>query len=248
MAAPDRRTVGVLGGLGPAATLDFFAKVLRATEAERDQDHLRLIIDNNPTVVCRNASLAGRGPSPGPELAAMAQGLERAGADFLVMVCNTAHAWEADIRASTALPFVGIVDETVRAALSLRPRLRKAGLLAADGCLGAELYQTAFAESGVELLTLGEDDQTRFMALIGRIKAGDTGEAVRADMGALALGLVAGGAELVVAGCTEVPLVLEAADLPVPLISSTDVLVERTVAYARGEPLPERPSTSSGRG
>ncbi len=67
------KTIGVIGGMGPAATVDFFAKLLAATAAERDQDHLRILIDNNPRVPDRNAAIAGRGPSPGPQLAESAR-------------------------------------------------------------------------------------------------------------------------------------------------------------------------------
>ncbi|MDP8916544.1 MAG: amino acid racemase, partial [Pseudomonadota bacterium] len=152
MAGAERLTVGVMGGLGPAATLDFFAKVLRATQAVRDQDHLRLLIDNNPAVPNRNEAAAGRGPSPGPALADMARGLERAGADFLVMVCNAAHGWEGEIREATTLPFVSLIGETVAAARRLRPDLRAVGVLASSGCHDAGLYEAAFAADGVRVL------------------------------------------------------------------------------------------------
>jgi len=231
--------VGVLGGLGPAATLDFFAKVLRATDAARDQDHLRLLIDNNPAVPDRNAAAAGRGPSPGPALAAMARGLERAGAEFLVMPCNAAHAWEGDIRAAVALPFVSLIDEVTGEALRLAPGLSRVGVLAAAGCHDAGLYERAFAAQGAEVIAA---DTPALMALIGRIKAGDTGPEVRAAMRGLAHALLDQGAELLIAGCTEAPLVLAAGDVAAPLISSTDVLVERTIAYARGAPLPAGPA------
>ncbi|ADV66034.1 aspartate/glutamate racemase family protein [Deinococcus maricopensis] len=235
------RTVGVLGGLGPDATLDFFAKVLRASRAEREQDHLRLLIDNNPQVPDRNAALTGRGASPGPALAGMARGLEAAGADFLVMVCNTAHAYQADIEAAVRVPFVSLIDETVHATLRAVPGARAVGLLATTTCLDAGLYQRAFAPHGVRMIEPDAAGRARFMEVLYRIKAGDTGAAVRADMRALGLALADAGADALVAGCTEVPLVLGAADVPVPLISSTDVLVERTVQYARGlAPLPTR--------
>src|SRR5262249_24822880 len=107
------RTVGVLGGMGPAATLDFFARVLAATSAGRDQDHIRLIIDCNPAVPDRNEAVAGKGPSPVPLLSAMAQGLEGAGAELLVMPCNAAHAFLRELAQSTALPIVSIIDVTV---------------------------------------------------------------------------------------------------------------------------------------
>lgn len=113
------RVVGVIGGMGPAATLDFYAKLIAATPATREQDHLRVLIDSNPGVPDRNLALAGGAPSPeaapGPVLADMARGLERAGADLLVMACNTAHAFEADIRRAVAIPFVSIITETADA-------------------------------------------------------------------------------------------------------------------------------------
>ena len=235
---PDRRTVGVLGGLGPAATVDFLDKLVRATPAGRDQDHVRLLVDINPAVPCRNAAVAGRGPSPGPALAEMAKGLERAGADFLVMVCNAAHAFEGEIRAAAALPFVSIVEETVGEALRRRPGLRTAGVMASSGCLDAGLYHRAFARHGVAVMAPEAAARAEFMALLERIKAGRIDPEVRAGMQRLAAGLLNDGAEVLVAGCTEIPLVLQAGDLPAPLLSSTDVLVERTLAYARGEPLP----------
>ncbi|ACO47950.1 amino acid racemase [Deinococcus deserti] len=235
------RAVGVLGGMGPEATLDFFAKVLRRAGARSDQDHLRLLIDNNPGVPDRNAALSGRGESPGPVLAQMARGLQASGADFLVMVCNTAHAFEEDILNATTLPFVSLIEETRDAALREQPGLQRVGLLATSTCLGAGLYQSAFAPYGVSTLALEGSALARFMDLLYQIKAGDTGPRVRAEMRTLALELVDSGAEVLVAGCTEVPLVLDAQDVPVPLVNSTDVLVERTLQYARGlVPLPER--------
>lgn len=227
--------VGVLGGLGPEATLDFFAKVLARTRAATDQQHLRLIIDNNPAVPNRNDAVAGVGPSPGPALAEMARGLERAGAEFLVMVCNAAHAFQPEITSATSLPFVSIIDETVRATLRALPGATAVGVLASSGCLDAGLYQRAFAPHGVRVLIPTGAARERFMELLYRIKAGDKGAEVRAAMRELARELEGAGAQAVIAGCTEVPLVLPGADLDVPLVNSTDALVDATIAYARGE-------------
>ena len=83
--------------MGPEATVDFMAEILAATPATEDQDHLRLLVDQNPQLPSRQLALAGAGESPGPQLAAMAQGLERGGADFLVMPCNTAHAYRDEM-------------------------------------------------------------------------------------------------------------------------------------------------------
>ncbi len=230
-------TVGVLGGLGPEATLDFYAKLLRATPATSDQDHLRVLMDVNPQVPDRNAALAGTGPSAAPALVGMARGLEGAGADFLVLVCNTAHAYAPDIRAAVRIPFVSLIEETADEVA--RTGARRVGLLAADGALRAALYQTALAERSLDVLTLSAPQQARFMDLMYCIKAGHTGPDERAEMRGLTALLLGQGARVILAGCTEVPLVLDQGDLSVPLVSSTDVLVQRTVAYARGEaPLP----------
>lgn len=226
------RTVGVLGGMGPEATLDFFARVLAATPAERDQDHLHVIVDSNPQVPNRNDAVAGTGPSPAPVLAEMAQRLAAAGAELLVMPCNAAHAFADAIRAATEVPFVSIVDVTVAEVLRRRPDVRTVGVLAAAGALDAGLYRSAFGAHGVATVEPEGADRDAFMELLYRIKRRDHGPDVSAAMAELADRLVAAGAELVVAGCTEVPLVLKAPDVAVPLVDSTDALVRATIVGA----------------
>jgi aspartate racemase len=229
------KTVGVLGGMGPAATLDFFARVLAESKAGRDQEHVRLIIDCNPAVPDRNAAVAGTGPSPAPVLQAMAQGLARAGADILVMPCNAAHAFLADVKAATDLPVISIIDVTVEGLRRALPQLRSAGILASTGCLDAGLYQTALAEIGVAAVVPTGETRERFMNVLYRIKGGDTGAAVKYEMIGIADALIAQGAQAIIAGCTEVPLVLAARDVGAPLLNSTDCLVLATIAAARGD-------------
>lgn len=224
------KTVGVLGGMGPAATLDFFARVLALTPATKDQDHVRLIIDSNAQVPNRNDAIAGTGPSPAPVLAQMAQGLKRAGAELLVMPCNAAHAFFEDVKRATDLPVISIIEVTVAAALERR--VKRVGLLAADGCLNARLYQGAFAARGVNVLVPGDALRLLFMEALGRIKQGDTSAAVRDKVRAVADALIANGAQAVIAGCTEVPLVLSDGDIAVPIIDSTDCLARATIAAA----------------
>ena len=227
------KTVGVIGGLGPAATLDFFDRILKRTNAVRDQDHLRVIIDNNTKLPDRNAFAKGEGPSPAIAIAQTARGLQDAGADFIVMACNTAHAYEAEIRDAITVPFLSMIDETVAAVSELKPS--HAGVLAGDACLAARLYQDGLKQSGIEPVLLNTDSQRTFMELLYRIKAGDTGEVVRRSMATLARKLEAQGAEVLIAGCTEIPLVMSQDDVEAELVSSTDVLVERTIVFAGAE-------------
>lgn len=232
MSEPSK-TVGVLGGMGPAATLDFFQRVLAASNASRDSEHVRLIIDCNPFVPDRNAAVAGAGPSSGPALADMARGLERAGAELLVMPCNTAHAFLDDIRAATRLPVISIIDVTVSALVANIKQPRRAGVLATTGCVDAGLYQNALDRVGVTPVAPTGAARELFMAVLKRIKAGEVGDATKSDMLRVARALLDAGAEAIIAGCTEVPLVLDQADLEEPLLNSTDCLVEATITAAR---------------
>jgi aspartate racemase len=225
--------VGVIGGLGPEATLDFFAKVLHHSKATKDQDHIHLIIENNPKTPNRNDAIAGRGASPAPALADMAGVLERAGADFVVMACNTAHAYEREIRAALSKPFVSLIDEVVDEVLRLHPEAKRVGVLATQGSRDAKIFTPAFAHHGIDVLQLNEASQVRFMALLYRIKAGDRSRDIRDAMQKLGEELVASGADILIAGCTEVPLVLQQGDNSKIMIDSTDVLAKRCVIYAR---------------
>lgn len=235
MVVERKRIVGVIGGLGPEATLDFFGKILEATTAARDQDHLHLIIDNNPGAPDRTKAVAGVGPSPAPSLACTALRLEQAGAEVLVMVCNTAHAFSSAITDVVQIPFLSIIEATCVAAVKARPSLKRAGVLATEGTLTAGLYKDAFEARGVEHVALEGPSRVLFMELIMRIKGGDKGAEVRAGMRSLALELVELGAEVIIAGCTEVPLVLNDDDFKWPVVSSTDALVTRTIEYASNQ-------------
>ncbi len=234
-------TVGVIGGLGPDATLDFFRRLLARSGAASDQEHLRVLIDCNPHVPDRNRAVAGRGPSPGPVLAAMAAGLEASGADFLVMPCNTAHAWRADILRAVDVPLLDLIETTADAAVAAAPEASAIGVLGSTGCLDAGLYQASLGRRGLDVIVPGEQDVAAFMRHLYRIKAGDRSEPVRAGIIGICQRLVDRGASALVAGCTEIPLVASPADFSVPLIESTDELVAAAIACARGErPLPTR--------
>lgn len=234
-------TVGVLGGMGPEATVDFMSKVIALTDAGTDQAHIRMLVDHNPKVPDRQAAIVSGGPEVGRALAEMAQKLEAAGADFLVMVCNSAHAFLDPIRQATGIPFVSIITESVRTIPARLPGAHRVGVLATDGLQEAGLYQEALTDAGYVPVLLQPDGLRDLMALIHRIKAGDRAEEVGWAMSDLASSLIADGAETIIAACTEIPLVLGPDALSVPLIASTDVLAQRTVELAtRATPLPEQ--------
>ncbi len=215
------KILGVLGGMGPAATLDFLAKLQAATPVKREQDHLRVLVDINPKVPDRNVGDA----DPAPALVAMAVGLREAGAQILAIACNTAHAYADDVRAS-GLPLVDMLEAAGQAAKA--QGATRVGVLGTGLALG--LYRDRFSHMGLEVVMLDDHEQVEFMALLYRVKHGDLGPASRETMAALAHRLVGKGARAVVAGCTEVPLVLSAADLTVPFLDATEELARRCVA------------------
>lgn len=218
------RVLGVLGGMGPAATLDFLAKLQAATPASREQDHLRVLVDINPKVPDRNLSDS----DPGPVLAAMAVGLRDAGAQVLAIACNTAHAFADEVRAS-GLPLIDMLEVAGQAARA--GGASRIGVLGTGLALG--LYRDRLIQQGLEVVTLDDHEQVEFMALLYRIKLGALSAESRQTMTSLAQRLVGKGAQAVVAGCTEVPLVLSASDLTVPLIDATQALADACVAVCR---------------
>ena len=236
MSSRQKFIPGVLGGMGPQATVDFMAKLVAQTPAQRDQDHIRLLVDHNPGVPNRHEAVAGDGSAVKAALVDMARRLERAGADFLLMVCNTAHAFSADIKAAVDIPFISIVDEAVSGLDTMAPRAQRIGVMAAEGCLAVGLYQNALQRTGREVIVWSDAELDQFMKIVYQIKAGAAVGKLEQQMLCLAQALVDRGAQAMIAGCTEIPLVLGNSNkLSVPLLSSTDILVSRTIDYARGE-------------
>ncbi len=223
---PGWRTIGVIGGMGPAATADFLGLLVAGVAAARDTDHPRVLIDSNPHVPDRNAAALLGADSPGPALAAMAAGLVAQGAEILAMPCNAAHGW-AD--AIVAAPFVSMIDAAVAEAMAYGPQA--IGVLGVGATLALDLYGRA---SPVPVLA---GDLGQVQPAVNAIKAGDTGTAVRLALAGEAARLRDAGAEVIIAACTEVPLVLRAGDVPLPLINSTAALARATLAAAR---LPDR--------
>ena len=209
------KVLGVLGGMGPAATVAFLARIQALTPAEGDQDHIRIIADINPKVPDRNRAADAAEAT----LSSMAMRLRDAGAQVLAMPCNTAHAQAAGIR-KVGLPFIDMIAET--SAVASSGGAKKIGVLATPG--GEALYTRALQVNGVKIVRLTGADRQAFMACIASVKRGDVGDAPRAEMRRLAAALVGAGAEVVIAGCTEVPLLLGSSDVAAPFVDSAEVL------------------------
>jgi aspartate racemase len=193
--------------MGPQATVDLMQRVIRATPAEDDADHVRMIVDNNPRVPSRvRALIDGDGESPVPCLREMARRLEVHGADFLAIPCNTVHVYYDEIASAVSVPVLHMVRLTAQTVAADCPGLRSAGVLASDAILLTGLYEKAFGPAGVQVLYPREHVQARLMGTIRRIKAGVLNEAEKGALLEAAGDLEAQGAGALVVACTELSL------------------------------------------
>lgn len=229
----EKKAIGIIGGMGPLATADLFEKIILHTRAACDQEHLRVYIDSNTNIPDRTAALLHGGADPTPELTASARGLERQGAEVLVMPCNTAHNFYDAVQAAVSAPVLHMIRLTAQA-LAGRG-VRKAGLLATDGTVRTGIYQRTFAGTGVELLEPETEGQRAVMEMIYQgVKAGrrdyDAAPARRAMEA-----LLERGAETLILGCTELPLAVDLYGLDFPVTDPTLELALGAIRFAGGE-------------
>ena len=230
------KIIGVIGGMGPEATLDFFGKIIRNTPATRDQEHLRIIIDNNPKVPDRTAAILGKGESPVDVMAASGLALARAGADFITIPCISAHYFLDELRSRVGLPIISAFEEIADLIKRDHPGMKTVGLLATKGTVQGDRFAGKLREKGLTVLVPGPADQERVQGGIYRIKGSTSRERteIKKALADVAGHLVSQGAEGVIAGCTEIPLVLAPEDIPVPLFDSLLILARAAVREARG--------------
>jgi len=226
------KVVGIVGGMGPEATADLFRKILAATPAKTDQEHLHILIDCNSKIPSRPGALLDGGPDPTPLLQSTARNLERAGADLLVVACNTAHLFYQRIVEAVQIPVLHIVDEAIREAQRRYPGVQRIGVLAGHGAIRLRLYQDRLEAKGIRALVPSDGDQEIVVSVINGVKAGDKGPAARARIQEVAERLALAGAEVVFTGCTELPLVLADGDVHVPVVDPTDALAQAAVRAA----------------
>ncbi len=229
------KIIGILGGMGPEATADLFYRIIRATPVKRDQDHIRTIIYSNSKVPDRTPAILGEGPSPLPEMVKAARKLEEAGADFIVIPCNTAHHFISELRGNVGIPILHMIELTAKKVTKDFLQVKRAGLIATVGTVKSRIYHRCFAEVGLNILTPSDNLQQAAMdAIYKNIKAGDLNGG-RDILLRVADSLVQGGARIVICGCTEVSLVLKDGDIAAPVVDPLQILAETAVEIARGD-------------
>ena len=228
------KVVGIIGGMGPEATVDFMRRLIAATPARDDSDHLHMLVDNNPKIPSRIATLIeGRGEDPAPVLCDMAKGLEAQGADFLVMPCNTAHYYRPVIARSVQIPFLDMVELSVQKLAATQPKPRRVGMLASPAVRLVGLYSERIEQAGLQALFPSPDCENRLLEVIKAVKAGQLGPQHRQDYADVGRTLVDAGADAFLIACTELSVIGPPDGVTGPVVDALDVLVEATIAAAR---------------
>ena len=228
-----KKTIGIIGGMGPLATADLFKKIVLNTKAEKDQDHLKVLIDNNTDIPDRTAAILHGGDDPVPQLTKSAVALEKMGADFLIIPCNTAHYFRDAVQKSVNIPILSMLELTGRACQARG--IKTVGLLATEGTVNSGIYQRVFEALGIEMLTPDKPEQTEITNLIySGVKAGKADYDVTGVRKVIE-SLLSRGAETLILGCTELPLAVEMYNLDYNTCDPTLELARGAIREAGGE-------------
>ena len=229
----QEKNIGVLGGMGPEATVDFMMRLIHLVDAKEDSDHIRCIVDNNPKVPSRiKALFEGGKEDPAPVLADMAARLEGWGADFLAIPCNTAHYYHRQVQDAVSVPVLDMIALAAGALRDKYAQVDKAGILATSATLKVGLYDRAFAALGIGTVYPDENVQAELLALIKSVKAGNTGQKERAALQAIGRHTLDKGAGALVLACTELSVIAPPQGI-LPFVDASQALAEECFAIVK---------------
>ncbi len=232
MVEEKEKIVGILGGMGPEATVDLMQRIIDLTPALDDIDHIRCIVDNNPKVPSRiKAIIEGDGEDPGPCMADMGERLESWGADFLVIACNTAHHYYDAVQDAVNIPVINLIDLVTRHVKATFPEHDKVGMLASPAVAITQLYTKKFRESGIEDVWPDSYYQELLFKIIKEIKKGNTDIRIFNEYKKVCENLLHKGADIAIVGCTELSAL--GGELPINSIDAAQILAMEIVRRAK---------------
>ena len=225
-----KQAVGVIGGVGPMATVYYMQRVIEMTKAGCDQEHINMLVFNDCDIPDRTAFITEKSPdNPLPVMVEDAKRLEAAGCEFVEIPSNTAHYLFDELEQAVEIPVVNIVEETIRYAKARVQDLSCVGIMATTGTIVTGTYQKYAERAGLSFAVPDEDEQDLLMQIIyDGVKAGKP--VPRADFDRVANHLRAKGAQCLILGCTELSVLKR--DLPIndpDVLDSIDVLASETV-------------------
>ena len=204
--------LGVLGGMGPAATADFLRRLAEVTPAQRDQDHIPLIVYADPTTPDRSDAVEHGGEDPLPKLLAGIRFLDATGVGAIAIPCNSAHLWYEQMQAATSVPIIHIADAVIQGLEASLPGVSAVALLGTEGTLRSRLYQDRLEAAGYATVApSGREELDQLMAGIRAVKAGDV-DGGRGLLSELAMRLLRRGGQAVVVACTDISVAFASDD------------------------------------
>jgi len=222
-----RTILGIFGGMGPEATANLYQTIVEITPAAKDQDHIPTFIFSFPQIPDRTTSIRTGDRSIVPYLVEGVRLLEKSGATLIAIPCNTAHYYYDDMQKAVRIPIIHMIREAAVETLKRHPGIKTVGLLATSGTIASGLYEKEFRDRGVAVLVPDEGQESDLvMRSIGLIKANRDRELCRDLLGQAGRNLVRRGAEVIVLGCTEIPLAFDPATVNVPVVNASLVLAE----------------------
>lgn len=230
------KTLGIIGGMGPLATVTLFNKIVLGTEAQNDQEHIHIIIDNNTNIPDRTEFLVGTGlvgteKDPTRELIKSAQMLEAAGVDFLIMPCNTAHYFYQIVKRQVNIDFLNMIEETLKVIQSKYPTSKKVGILGTDGTVKTKIYDMYFNKQNIEVVAPEKKTQQSLMDIIYGIKEGKRDVSIEPIYNAVEE-FKSKGVEVFILGCTELSVINEMHNLDGNFVDALSIIAERAIEFA----------------
>lgn len=228
------KTIGIIGGMGPLATVHLYERIVLRTKALRDQDHIRVLIDSNTNIPDRTKAIIGDGEDPTVELIKSAKILENSGADFLIMPCNTAHYFINIIQECVSIPFINMVEETVKYTFEKYGNETVVGMLATDGTIKSKIYENYYSKLGIKTIVPEKTQKDVMKFIYDVIKKGNYSEGTDLLFRAVEE-LKQMGATSFLLGCTELSSAQYLYKFEGSFINPIEILTEKSIEVAGGQ-------------
>lgn len=229
------KTVGIIGGMGPLSTIELMNKIYLRTPVVKEQDHLRLLIDNRPQIPDRTDYILGRGPSPLPQLQESARLLEKWGADFIAIACNTAHLFYDDIAKEVKISILNMLAILNSYLGKQKSDESPIALLTTTGAIESKLFQSYLKKH--HLIVPRETIQKKYVmeAIYGErgVKTNGVSRQNKSDLLKAIEDISRQSPALIIAGCTEIGLILQEMQVGIEILNPLDILADEIVLQAQ---------------
>ena len=226
----EKKTIGIIGGMGPLATVDIFKKIVTNTCAQSDQEHIRILIDNNTEIPDRTKAIMQNDKSPLPQLIKSAVSLWALGAQILVIPCNTAHFFYSELQKNVEIPILNMIELTCKGLYD--KKIKKAGLLATQGTVNSNIYQNILKKYDIDVVVPDANGQRAITDLIYKgVKSGNK-DYNTSNVKTVLDNMIKNGAQILILGCTELPVAMEMYNLNYPVCDPTLYLARGAVIAA----------------